>query len=514
VDTIVLGLTTLLQPAPLFFLLGGVLLGLIIGSIPGLNENIAFAVFLPFSFALEPTAALALMVGIYCAAAVGGAIPAIIIKVPGTASAMLTAVDGNAMARHGKANVALGIAISSSVFGGLASAIVLLLFAPVLADAALRFGYVENFALCVLGIAAVVGMLDKNVTKGFLAAALGLLIATVGLSQESGFPRFTFGQSDLYEGIPFVPMLVGLFGISAALTLAEEIFHARRTQQKVTSLPQITGSLVPDRKLARRLLPTWLSAAAIGNVIGVLPGAGMLMAIYLAFNQAARRYQRKFAGRPGEASWGDGAPEGIAAPEASNNAVVASSMVPLLSLGIPGNSVSALFIGALMIHGMAPGPLLFMQHADIAWMIMAAFLVANLVMGPLAIFVIRHVSGAIYRLPKEILIPVITILCLSGAYAEGNSLFNIWVALSAGFVGYFFHKVHIPHAPLILGLVLGERLEESFANSMALSDGNWFVFVDPASHPISLGLILVSLVFVLMPVINRIRSRAVPNNNG
>jgi len=507
VETIVLGLTTLLQPAPLAFLVGGVLLGLIIGSIPGLNENIAFAVFLPFSFALEPSAALALMVGIYCAAAVGGAIPAIMIKVPGTASAMLTAVDGNALALQGKANVSLGIAVSSSVVGGLTSATVLLLFAPVLADVALRFGYVENFALCILGLAAVVGMLDKNVTKGLLAAAIGLLLATVGLSLETGFPRFTFGQSNLYEGIPFVPMLVGLFGISAALSLTEEVFHAHRTQQQIQRLPAIEGSLIPGKKLVRRLLPTWISASAIGNVIGILPGAGMLMAIYLAFNQAARRYQRKYAGKPGEADWGNGAPEGIAAPEASNNAVVASSMVPLLSLGIPGNSVSALFIGALMIHGMAPGPLLFMQHADIAWMIMAAFLVANLVMGPLAIFVIRYVSGTIYRLPKEVLIPIIVILCLSGAFAEGNSVFNIWVALIAGAVGYLFHKVHIPHAPLILALVLGERLEESFSNSMAISNGDWFIFVSPGDHPISLGLILASLAFILMPVINLLRTR-------
>ena len=512
-ETIVLGFNTLLQPSVLAFLLLGVFCGLIVGSIPGLNENIAFAVFIPFSFSLAPTYALALMVGVYCAAAVGGAMPAVMIKVPGTASAVLTAVDGNAMVRRGKANTALSIAIFSSTFGGLSSALVLLFFAPILADVALKFGYVENFSLCVLGIAAVVGMLEKNVIKGVLSAFFGLLVATVGLSLETGYPRFTFDVTDLFEGVPFVPLLIGLFGISAALELAEEVFQERRLNKPISDLPRIAGSLLPGKALVRRLLPTWLNAALIGNVIGVLPGAGMLMAIYIAYNQAAGRYRRKFKKEAENVAWGEGTPEGIAAPEAANNAVVASSMVPLLSLGIPGNSVSALFIGALMIHGMVPGPLLFINHPDIAWMIMVSFVVANIVMAPIAIFVAKYVSGMVYRLPKQVMVPTIALLCLTGAYADGNSLFNVGVALISGLIGYFFRKVDIPHAPIILALVLGQKLEDSLANSLSISGGDWLIFIDPVNHPISFGLMMVSFVFILLPVIKtvvrRMRSRKV-----
>ncbi len=510
-ETILLGFSTLIEPSVLTFLLLGVFCGLIVGSIPGLNENIAFAVFIPFSFSLSPTHALALMVGVYCSAAVGGAMPAVMIKVPGTASAVLTSIDGNALVRKGKANTALGIAIFSSVFGGLSSAVVLMFFAPILAAVALKFGFVENFSLCVLGLAAVVGMLEKNILKGILSAAIGLFVATIGLSLETGFPRFTFGSSSLYEGVPFVPMLIGMFGISAALELAEEIFVERKLNLDISELPRITGSLLLPFSMIKRLLPTWMTSAAIGNVVGVLPGAGMLMAIYIAYNQASSRYKRKFKNEKDCTKWGEGTPEGIAAPEASNNAVVASSMVPLLSLGIPGNSVSALFIGALMIHGMVPGPLLFINFPHIAWMIMVSFVVANIVMGPVAMFVAKYISGMVYRLPKQVMVPTIALLCLTGAYADGNSLFNIGVALTSGIFGYFFVKIGIPHAPIILALVLGQKLEDSLSNSLAISKGNWLVFFDPFNHPISLGLMLLSLFFILLPLFKYVKTMRAKN---
>ncbi len=510
-EAILLGFQTLFTPMTFSFLLMGILLGLIIGSTPGLNENIAFAVFLPFSFSLPPTHALALMIGVYCATAVGGAIPAIMIKVPGTASAVLTSIDGNAMVKHGKANLALGTALFSSVFGGITSAIILLFFAPILSKFALKFGYVENFSLIILGLSAVIGMLGKNYLKGILAATIGLFIASIGLSVKTGYPRFTFNSINLYEGVPFVPTLVGLFGIAAALGLAEDIYKDRKTNKGMDKIPQIIGSFLLSKNIVKRLLPTWISSASLGNIIGVLPGAGMIMAIYLAYNKAASNYKKKFKNSQTEPQWGDGALEGIAAPETANNAVVASSMVPLLSLGIPGNSVSALFIGALMFHGMTPGPLLFMNHQNIAWMIMVSFLVANIFMAPVAIFTIKYVSGMIYKLPKILLVPVIILLCLSGSYADGNALFNIWVTLIAGFFGYMFNKVGIPQAPIILALVLGKKLEESLLNSLELSNGNWFVFVDIVNHPISFCLIIASLLFIIVPQYNRFKIR---NNSG
>ena len=508
-DMILLGFETLASPMVALMLLIGVIAGMIVGSIPGINDNIAFAVFIPFSFSMPPEQALALMVGVYCAAATGGAIPAIVIRVPGTASSLLTAEDGHAMARKGHAGRALSIALTSSVIGGLLSSVVLLFFAPSLAGVALKFGYVENFALAILGLSSVVGLLQGNIIKGAVSATLGLLVANVGFSPMTGFPRYTFDNVNLIEGIPFVPLLVGLFGIAAMLELLTDILRDRKASTETARLPGI-GSLRLPRAVFARLLPVWSVSAAIGNVIGMLPGAGMLMAIFLAYDQAARRFRRRFAGQKAEPEWGDGAPEGIAAPEAANNAVTASSMVPLLSLGIPGNSTSALFIGALALHGMVPGPLLFSQHGSVAWMIIVAFLIANIILWPVAFAVIRTVSKSIFSIPKEALVGVIALLCLMGAYADGANTFNMWVALIAGLTAYALKLAGIPLAPCILGLVLGPQLEASLNNSLIISGGNWFVFIDPVSHPISAAMIFVSALLWSVPVIMRLRAGRSP----
>lgn len=506
-NEIALGFATLMHPMVLGFLLIGIVAGLIVGAIPGLNDNIAFAIFIPLSFSLSPTYAFALMVGLYCSAAVGGSIPAIMVKVPGTASAVLTAIDGHAMARNGFAGRALGIAITSSVFGGFSSALILLFFAPPMAAFALRFGYVENFALGILGMASVIGLLGGSIVKGLISAVIGLLVATIGLSLQTGYPRYTFGLDNLYEGVPFVPLLVGLFGITAVLELSEELIRDRRKGVASPDMPRITDSFFIGRDMAKRLLPTWLQCSLIGNVIGIIPGAGMLMAIYMGYERISHRHKRLFAGKPGEAEWGQGAPEGIAAPESANNAVVASSMVPLLSLGIPGNSVSALFIGAMMIQGMVPGPLLFIDHPDIAWMIIVAFLVANVLMWPISYALVRTISGLVFRLPKYVLVPTISMLCLTGAYSDENSMFSIGVALISGVVGYATRKVGIPHAPLILALVLGRTIEDNLSNALNIGQGNWLIFLDPVEHPISLALMVGAALFMVGPLLSGARQR-------
>ena len=504
-DLITLGFTTLFNPIIITMLIIGLLAGLVIGSIPGLNDNIAFAVFIPFSFGMAPEPALALMVGVYCGTATGGAIPAIMINVPGTAAALLTSVNGYAMACQNKAGKALSIAITSSVFGGLASSLVLLMFAPLLASIALRFGYIENFSLTILGLSSVIGLLAGNILKGIASALIGLLAATIGFSPITGYPRYTFDNVNLSEGIPFIPLLVGVFGVAAIIDLFAVLVRARLQGKSCHSLPKI-GSMRLKRSLIKRLLPVWLTSSAIGNFIGILPGAGMLIAIYMAYSQAARRFANKYADKKGEYQWGEGTPEGIAAPESANNAVTASSMVPLLSLGIPGNSTSALFIGAMALHGLVPGPLLFTQHANIAWMIIVAFLVANLVMWPMAYIVIKSITRSIFSIPKEALVGIITLLCLLGAYSDGNNIFNVWVALSAGVVAYLMNITNVPLGPAILGLVLGRQLESSLGNSLSISDGNWLVFVDVMEHPISFGLIAVSVLMWLLPVYKYFRN--------
>jgi putative tricarboxylic transport membrane protein len=393
------------------------------------------------------------------------------------------------MAQNGRAGEALGISTVSSVFGGITSSLVLLLFAPALAGYALKFGPPEYFALAILGLSTVVGMGSGPLLKNLIACAIGLLISTVGMSPQTGYPRFTFDNPYLFEGVDFVSMLIGLFGVSAVLEVAEELSHRARNGKTPSLLPKI-GPLLPRWSMVKRLLPTWLTSSAIGNVIGIIPGAGMIMAVYLAYGQAARRSKH--------GKLGTGVPEGVAAPEAANNAVVASSMVPLLSLGIPGNSTSALFLGALLIQGLRPGPSLFSETPEVGYLIVISFLAANIIMGPMGLLVAKLLSRLIVKLPRELLSASICILCLTGAFAVGNSVFNMWVALVFGVLGYLFNKLEIPHSPVILAVVLGTMMERSLYQSLVLSGGSIGILFE---RPISLVLLLGALLSVAMPVI-------------
>ncbi len=483
----------LADPMVFLFLIGGVAVGLTVGSIPGLNDSITLAVLIPVTFSLDPDYAFPLLVGIYCAACYGGSIPAILLRIPGTASSVVTALDGYAMAQKGEAGQALGISTFSSVFGGITSSIILLFFAPVLASYALKFGPPEYFALALLGLSTVAGMSGGNVVKSLIVCVIGLLISTIGISPLTGYPRFTWDSPNLFDGIPFIPMLIGLFGVTSVLELAESICADRlktKAGQKVEVIIPKIGRIIPKWSMIKRLTPTWVVSSGIGNVIGIIPGAGMLMAIYMAYDQAIRRNKDK--------QFGTGVPEGVAAPEAANNAVVASSMVPLLSLGVPGNSTSALFLGALLIQGLRPGPSLFNETPEIAYLIVVSFLVANIIMGPMGILLGRTLSRLIFKLPREVLGAAISILCLTGAFAVGNSVFNIWVAIGFGVLGFIFNKCDLPHSPLILAVVLGAMMERGLFQSLTLSHGSLSIFV---TRPISLTLLIGAAFFMLSPLI-------------
>jgi len=479
----------LLNPYVFGFLFFGVTLGLIVGSLPGMNDTITLAVLIPVTFSMDPRYAFALLVGVYCSACYGGSIPAILLKIPGTASSVVTTIDGYAMTQKGLAGQALGISTTSSVFGGLVSSVILMFLAPVLARYALKFGPPEYFALAVLGLSTVAGMSGKKVLKSLIVCAIGLLISTIGMSPQTGYPRFYFGNAYLLEGIPFVPMLIGLFGVTSVLEVAESISMEDFSSKIHKALPKI-HKVLPDRKMVKRLMPTWIKSAAIGNVIGVIPGAGMIMAIYFAYDQAVRSNPDK--------EFGTGIPEGVAAPEAANNAVVASSMVPLLSLGVPGNSTSALFLGALMIQGLRPGPSLFQNSPEIAYLIIVGFFMANLIMGPLGIMLGKFLSRVIFSIPRAVLSGAIALLCVTGAFAVGNSVFNIWIMLLFGAIGYLFNKLDLPHAPLILAMILGSMMERGLYQSLTLSGGSLMIFVQ---NPICLVMLIAAAFFAVAPLI-------------
>ena len=487
-DGIMLGLMELVQPTTMLALFFGTILGLVVGSLPGLNDSITMAVLIPITFGMSANTAMGLLIGIYCASACGGSIPAVLLKIPGTASAAVTSMDGYPMAQKGKAGEALGIAISSSTFGGITSAIVLLFLSPFLAKQALRFGPPEYFMLAVMGMSTVIGMDKDKMGKNLLAMCFGLLISCIGMSTQTGRVRFIFGQYSLLDGVSLVPMLIGLFGITSIMELIESIRNAPKiehaTDEKITVRVKL-----PNGKMAKRLLPIWAQSALIGNIIGVIPGAGMIMAIYMAYDQARRR-------RP-ELPFGSGVEEGIAAPEAANNAVVASSMVPLLSLGVPGNSTSALFLGALTIQGLKTGPSLFKDTPEMAYMIILGFLLSNLIMLPLCVLYTNVLATAVLRLKREILSGIVLALCVTGAFAISNNLFNIWVIIFFGIVGYFFNKYKIPQSSLILATILGEMMESNYLQSLVYTGGIDVFF----KRPLSLALLIISIAFIVSPFV-------------
>ncbi|MBN1828071.1 MAG: tripartite tricarboxylate transporter permease [Deltaproteobacteria bacterium] len=486
----------LFHPTVLLFLVFGVVVGLIVGALPGLNDTITLAVLIPITFAMDPKYAFMLLVGVYTSACYGGSIPAILLKIPGTASSVVTTLDGYPMTQRGESGKAIGISTTSSVFGGLSSSLVLMFLAPILASYALKFGPPEYFALAILGLSTVAGMSGDNVLKSLIVCVIGLIISTVGMSPQTGYPRYTFGNDYLLEGLPFVPMLIGLFGVTSVFEVAEGLKSRVKdgTFAKMT-VPRI-GKVLPDLAMVKRLLPTWITSSAIGNLIGVIPGAGMIMAIYMAYDQAIRANKDK--------KFGTGVPEGIAAPEAANNAVVASSMVPLMSLGVPGNSTSALFLGALMIQGLRPGPSLFQDAPEVAYIIIVGFFVANLIMGPVGILIAKFLSGIIFRIPRETLTAAIALLCVTGAFAVGNSIFNVWIMLIFGILGYVFNKLKLPHSPLILAVILGSMMERGLYQSMVLSKGSLMIFL---TRPISLVMLAASVFFAGAPLFSMARNR-------
>ena len=490
-DGVWLGFLNLVEPLTLISLFFGTVLGLIVGSLPGINDSITMAVLIPITFGMPAEMAMGLLTGIYCASACGGSIPSILLKIPGTASATVTAFDGYPMAQKGRAGEALGIAISSSTFGGIMSALVLLFLSPFLAKQSLRFGPPEYFMLAILGMSTVIGMAGKNIAKNILSMTIGLLISCIGMSTQTGRIRFTMGQVSLMDGVPLIPMLIGLFGITSILELIETIRDHPAYEQAVDRKSRVRVRL-PDKAMRKRLLPIWAQSGLIGNIIGIIPGAGMIMAIFMAYDQAQRRHP--------DLEFGTGVPEGIAAPEAANNAVVASSMVPLLSLGVPGNSTSALFLGALTIQGLKTGPSLFHETPEMGYMIILGFLLCNLIMLPLSVAYTNILATAVLRLRREILSGIVLALCVTGAFAINNNPFNIVIMIAFGLTGYFFNKYKIPQSPLILSSILGKMMESNFIKSMVYENGSLGVFIH---RPLSLTLLIISVLFIASPLIRR-----------
>ncbi len=470
------------QPFNLLIVLLGTFVGIFVGAMPGLSSIMGLSLMLPLTLRFEGTTGILMLLGVFCGAIYGGSITAILVKTPGTANSAATVLDGYPLTMRGEAARALGISTFSSMFGGLFSAIMLLWTAPLLSKVALSFTSPEYFSLAIFGLSMVTSLSSKNVTKGLISAVFGLMLGTVGMDALTGVKRFTFGTTYLLGGIAMVPVLIGLYAFSQGLANVE---NAGGEQKHESVRLKRTFPSLPD---LRKTLPTMIRSSVIGTVVGAIPGTGGDIASWLAYNEA-RRWDKK----PEE--FGSGRIEGVAAPEAANNAVSGGALIPLLTLGIPGDAGTAVMLGALMMQGIVPGPLLFTSEQQKVYTIIVGLFVANLCMGLLGFCGIR-LFAKIGDISNRYLTPIVFVFCIVGTFALNNSVNDIFLMMLIGVLAFFLMKLDFPMPPVILGLILGDTLEKNLQRSLMVSKGSFSIFF---TRPISLCLLLIAFLSVFLP---------------
>lgn len=460
---------------------GGTLLGLIMGALPGLTAAMAIALLLPLTFGMPPVMGIGMLLGTLCGAIAGGSVSATLLNIPGTPSSVATTLDAFPMARKGQAGRALGIAIVASFLGGIFSAVVLSVLAPPIAEFALRFGPAEYFALSIFGL-VIIASVAKSLIKGLVAGMIGLLLATVGTDPIAGVTRFTYGNPSLLTGINLLPALIGLFAVSQVLADVVDYFKADKVEKTKAKMDKATPRWM-------EVLKSWkvlISSSVIGTIVGAIPGAGGSIASFLSYDQA-----KKMSKTPEK--FGTGHHEGIVASESSNNSLVGGSLIPMLTLGVPGEAATAVLMGGLMIQGIRPGPMLFAEQGAIIYGIFIAFFVANIFMLMFQWFGIR-LFVKVLQIPRKLLMAMILVFCVIGVYAVDSDIFNVYLMLGFGVLGYFLNKYGFGTAPVILGIILGPIAESNLRRALLLSGGDWSVFV---ARPISLTFLAVALFFLI-----------------
>jgi len=463
-------------------LFGGVIIGTIVGAIPGMTPTTGVALTLPFTFYMNPITGILLLLGVYKGGNYGGSIPAVLINTPGTPAASCTVLDGGPLARQGKANKALHMALYSSCVADLISNITLIFFAGFIASFALKFGPAEFFTLILFSLTIIAGVSGDSLVKGIASAFAGLLLATIGLDLIYGTERFVFGSYELYGGLKFIPVLIGLFAIPQIIDHFAKRLHAG------DHIPEIDEEAVTKAEF-KRCFPSMLRGSAIGVILGAIPGIGGAPAAFLSYSEAKRNSKNP-------EKFGKGELEGIAAAESGNNGVCGATMIPLLALGIPGDVITAVIMGAFMIHGLQPGPLLFEQNITTIYAIFFGIMLSSLyllIVGKLGIKYLAKIA----EVPNSFLYPVVLVLCIFGAYAIGNTMFDVLVMLLMGLLGYFMLKLDMPAAPFLIAFILGPMLEDNFRRALSLSKGDFSIFVQSSICWLFLGLTVVSLFFTI-----------------
>ncbi len=488
-DNLLLGLDAFMNPLVPLGLVVGALLGYLIGAIPGLGPSLGIALMIPFTYTMDPIVSIVTLVALYAAAEYGGAISAILLNSPGTAAAVATSWDGYPLTQQGKTGIALNLSIISSGIGIFVSAILLFLTAVPLSEYALNFGPAAYFSLALLGLSLVASFSSGSLLKGGLAMGIGLALATVGLDTQTGVPRFSY-HPDFFEGLPLVPVLLGLFALSEVLFMVEA-----GASEKVKSQP-MSGVLAVPFKTFYHLKYLFLRSSVLGYFIGVIPGAGASIGSFVSYAVAKR-----FSKSPD--MFGKGSYEGIASSETANNAAVSGALSPLLALGIPGSPTTAILIGALMIQGIQPGPLLFTTNPEIPYTIFVSLWISV----PIMVFI--GLAGArfwakVADIPRPVIAAIVVCICLIGAYASKNSMFPVYITLAFGVIGYVLRKADVPLAPIILALVLGDMLETNLRRALSIANGDVTTFV---TDPLSATLLAITALSLALPGLRFFRNK-------
>ncbi|GGD23855.1 tripartite tricarboxylate transporter permease [Aureimonas glaciei] len=481
--------TTLVVPMAII----GMVFGIFGGAMPGLSPSITMALLLPFTYTMDPIPAIVLLAATYVGAEYGGSVPAILIRTPGTNAAAATLIDGYEMTKQGKSGEALGISLYASSIGNFAGILCLILFTAPLAQLALQFRPTTYFALGLLGLSVIATVSEGLLSKGVLAALIGLMIATIGTDPVSGVARFTYGNPDLLSGVPIILMMVGLFAVS-------EVLEQMATKSQRDNARGTTTRLKwPDFPMQKRLWRSNLIGSGIGVFCGIMPGAGGTVASFMAYNEA-----RRFSKTPSE--FGKGSPEGVAAPEAANNADAGVGLIPLLSFGIPASNSTAILLGGFLIHGLVPGPVLFDRDPTILYGLFTGLIVASVALIPAAFLTL---GGCVWLVnqPKYYLRAFILALVLAGAYSVNGSVFDLGIVMAAGVLGLGMRYFGLPMLPVVLGLVLGFMIEANYRRSLVIAGGDHRIFLE---DPIAVVFLLLAALFLAISLVQEFRTRRVP----
>ena len=479
-------ISSVLNPVVLLCTLGGVIMGISFGAMPGLTSTMGVCLLMPLTFSMGAAEGMLMLIGIFCGALYGGSITAILINTPGTPSAAATVLDGYPFTLRGEAGRALGISTLASFGGGIISGTVMILIAQKIAMVSLKFSAPESFALAFFGLSIIAGISGKSLVKGLMSGCLGILLSLIGIDNITAFTRYNFGSVYLMNGLSFIPVLVGLFAISQCFITCEDLF-TERPPAKATKNP------FPSKSDLKTILPTIIRGGLTGTFIGIIPGAGGDISAFISYDM-----ERRFSKHP--ELFGTGLPEGIAAPESSNNGTTGGALIPLLTLGIPGDANTAVMLGALQMHNLIPGPQLFMLHLDTVQTIFAGFILANIFVLILG-FLAQPMFVKIVSIPKRVLIPVILVLCSIGSFAINNNFYDVLVMFIAGVIGYLLTKGGYPLSPIVLALILGQMCEGNMRRSLVMSKGSYSIFF---SRPICAAFIIIALISLTWPIVKGI----------